>query len=515
VNRPALQIDPASRRPDHATLTASTKAHYEAFPFIEGGPERVRRWASRLRRELPDELVRGALILDVGSSTGEVAHALADRGARPVCLDLTERALRRCREAQGAVMACQADALALPFGDGVFDHSIAIGVLHHTPDTWQGLAEMARVTRRNGRVAVLLYSRRTPYELIYHLTGPVRTHVPVSRLHRLPGWTMPFLRLLMVSQIHLRLDDAQLKRMVADQLWTPRASFHSAREIRRRAAGLGLRPVGHRWIPFYSNLFVFEREPWPSRDDASAVLVARTRAHYERFPFVEGGQHRVRHWMGRMRDLLPDDLVRDASVLDVGCGSGEVARGLEDRGGRLVCLDLTEAALRRIREREGKIAACQGDALALPFAEASFDHAVAIGVLHHTPDVRRCLQEMARVTRPGGRVVVLLYARWTPYHLLYLVAGPLRSRIPVEALERVPRRFLSGMRLVVAAQVHQRLDDRQLRRLLADQLWTPHASFHPASQVRRWAASVGLRPVRRHRLLFHANLFAFERQRTR
>jgi ubiquinone/menaquinone biosynthesis C-methylase UbiE len=244
-------------------------------------------------------------------------------------------------------------------------------------------------------------------------------------------------------------------------------------------------------------------------------LTARTRAHYETFPFVEGGSKRIEHWSGRIRQLLPDVLVRGAQVLDVGCGTGEAARGLADRGARMVCLDLTEAAICLSRKLNDRVLACQADALALPFADSSFDHAVAIGVLHHTPDCRRGLEEMARVTRRHGRVVVLLYSRWTPYHLLYRMTALLRSRIPVKRLEHIPGWLLALIRLIVAAQVHQRLDDLQLKRLLADQLWTPQASFHTARQVKRWASNAELQLVRRRWLFLHANLFAFQQEKHR
>lgn len=238
------------------------------------------------------------------------------------------------------------------------------------------------------------------------------------------------------------------------------------------------------------------------------MSIARTRRHYEGHPFVEGGARRVAHWTRRMRGPLPDRLLAGTTVLDVGCGSAEIALGLAERGARPVCLDLTARAAARARRRG--LPACQANALALPFRAGTFDHAVSIGVLHHTPDTPAGLSEIVRVTRPGGRIVVLLYARWTPYHAIYTLAAPLRRRVPVERLDRMPRWFLAVMRLVVACQVGQRLGDAQLRRLLADQLWTPRASFHSCREIRRWAAELRLTEVRRHVLLCHGNIFTWE-----
>ncbi|MGW0557254.1 class I SAM-dependent methyltransferase [Streptomyces sp. NPDC002926] len=168
-------------------LGRATRAHYEAFPFIEGGEERVRLWRRRLRADLPDQLIRGTRILDVGSSIGEVAQSLRLRGADVVCVDVTHTALVRNRQLHPGAQTAQADALKLPFADATFDHAISIGVLHHTPDCRRGLEELARVTRPGGTLLVLLYDRGTPYHAAYLATEGLRRHVPVDRLRKTAG----------------------------------------------------------------------------------------------------------------------------------------------------------------------------------------------------------------------------------------------------------------------------------------------------------------------------------------
>jgi SAM-dependent methyltransferase len=102
-------------------------------------------------------------------------------------------------------------------------------------------------------------------------------------------------------------------------------------------------------------------------------------------------------------------------VLDVGCGTGAVARDAARRvapGGLVVALDRSPALLavaRELAERGGLaplIRFQRGDARALPFADGEFDVAVAATVLSHVPDGARAVPEMARVVRPGGRVGV-------------------------------------------------------------------------------------------------------------
>ena len=71
---------------------------------------------------------------------------------------------------------------------------------------------------------------------------------------------------------------------------------------------------------------------------------------------------------------------------------------------RYVGVDLTHAMLRRVGPRTGAadFAAVQGDAQRLPFADASFDHAVLHLILAVVPEPARCLGEVARVLKPGG-----------------------------------------------------------------------------------------------------------------
>jgi len=92
-----------------------------------------------------------------------------------------------------------------------------------------------------------------------------------------------------------------------------------------------------------------------------------------------------------------------ARVLEVGCGWGAFAARLEELGAEIVALDLSPRMVELARQRE--LDARVGDVQALPFADGSFDCAVANWMLYHVPDLDRALGELARVLRPGGRLV--------------------------------------------------------------------------------------------------------------
>lgn len=101
------------------------------------------------------------------------------------------------------------------------------------------------------------------------------------------------------------------------------------------------------------------------------------------------------------------------SAVDVACGSGALTRMLADRvgpAGSVIGLDVSEPMLREAERRRspGDVDTyAVGDALALPLADASVDAATIAFGLRNVADYRQCLAEMARVTRGGGRVVVL------------------------------------------------------------------------------------------------------------
>jgi len=100
------------------------------------------------------------------------------------------------------------------------------------------------------------------------------------------------------------------------------------------------------------------------------------------------------------------------SAVDVACGSGSLTRMLGDAvgpSGSAIGIDVSGAMLREAAGRAGppSIRYERGDALALPLADGCVDAATIAFGLRNVPDYRACLAEMARVTRPGGRVVVL------------------------------------------------------------------------------------------------------------
>jgi ubiquinone/menaquinone biosynthesis C-methylase UbiE len=125
---------------------------------------------------------------------------------------------------------------------------------------------------------------------------------------------------------------------------------------------------------------------------------------------LAGDEH---HWWYRgRRRVLHGELDRvalpeDARILDAGCGSGRMLDELKERGD-VVGIDANVHAVAATRRRGH--AARLSEIERMPFADASFDLVTCLDVLEHTPDDRRTLSELRRVTRPGGTLVVTVPA---------------------------------------------------------------------------------------------------------
>lgn len=167
---------------------------------------------------------------------------------------------------------------------------------------------------------------------------------------------------------------------------------------------------------------------------------------------------KVRH----LRPLLPPG----GNAIEIGAGSGRLLLRIgAERPYRLVAVDYAPYAVRAVRENLRR-AARQGDALfadalALPFAEASFDVVLSGGLLEHFRDPVAVVREMVRVLRPGG----LLYAdivprktslyRWSERgrmaHDEHLADGIFESDLPKPAWAKLARDAgLRGVRVVSA-----------------------------------------------------------------
>ena len=111
-----------------------------------------------------------------------------------------------------------------------------------------------------------------------------------------------------------------------------------------------------------------------------------------------------------VRQLVP---LEGKRVLDVGCGVGMYTAAFLRESPHVFGIEVERERAREAQERAAGVAQAVGECL--PFSNATFDVVFSHEVLEHVADDRVCAEEMVRVTRPGGRVVVFVPNRCYPF----------------------------------------------------------------------------------------------------
>lgn len=108
-------------------------------------------------------------------------------------------------------------------------------------------------------------------------------------------------------------------------------------------------------------------------------------------------------------------------VLDLAAGTGTSSVEYAADGAQVVACDFSTGMVAEGKARHPEIEFVAGDAMALPFADASFDVVTISYGLRNVQDTVRALSEMRRVTRPGGRIVIAEFSQpvWRPFRELY------------------------------------------------------------------------------------------------
>lgn len=181
--------------------------------------------------------------------------------------------------------------------------------------------------------------------------------------------------------------------------------------------------------------------------------------------------------------LLDASLPGDATIAEVGCGTGQMSLYLARADRSLVALDLSRAALalgaaaaRRYGTRQVRFVEC--DLARLPLRDGAFDVVYCSGVLHHTPNPRASFASVARAVKPGGHLILGLYNRY--------------ARLPLRLRRLIAR--ATGFRAIPFDPVLRDRKAEPARReaWLRDQYQHPEEHTHSLAEVRRWFRAQGI-----------------------
>ena len=214
----------------------------------------------------------------------------------------------------------------------------------------------------------------------------------------------------------------------------------------------------------------YEQEPFPGYPPRDSLSGLRARA--ERSAFAR---------------LLDGAIPGDATVVEVGCGTGQMSLYLARADRVVVGADLTRASLRlgaSAARRFGleRVRFVETDLQRPGLRAGAFDVVYSSGVVHHTPDPRASFAQLARLARPGGIIVLGVYNTFArmPSQLRRLVARVTRYRmIPFDPVLR-----------------ERAAEQARRNAWLRDQYQHPEEHCHSVAEVQRWFADNGVEYLR-------------------
>ena len=146
---------------------------------------------------------------------------------------------------------------------------------------------------------------------------------------------------------------------------------------------------------------------------------------------------------------MPKSL-KNKRVLEIGCGLGYHTECIIKRKANLISIDLApmsvEITKRRlnIKKLNAKVLEC--DAENLPFADNYFDVVWSWGVIHHSPDTKKCSEEIERVLKKKGKLYIMLYNRNSMYNWINVIFryGILQGKLFKMSIQELHNRYTDG-----------------------------------------------------------------------
>lgn len=187
--------------------------------------------------------------------------------------------------------------------------------------------------------------------------------------------------------------------------------------------------------------------------------------------------------------LWTEETLAGKKVLDAGCGAGRFAQVALSLGAEVFAIDYSsavDAAWKNLAPHP-RLHLIQADIYRLPFASATFDFVYSLGVLQHTPDVKKAFLSLPPLCKPGGGITVDLYLEtWRNYVLPRFYLRMITKRMPQPRLFSIIRRTTPALLKVSNALARVPVAGKVLRRFVPIANYTGVLPLSE-SQHREWA----------------------------
>ena len=153
--------------------------------------------------------------------------------------------------------------------------------------------------------------------------------------------------------------------------------------------------------------------------------------------------HRYEEYGPWFDNAMDFDHFKGIDILEIGVGLGSDHFRFASNTNRMTALDLSREHLRQTMKHLSleslQTRPIYGDAESMPFDDESFDLVYSFGVLHHTPNTKKSIDEVHRVLRSGGRAIIALYHRnsWFYWMQTILTNGIVRGGLWKKGLKRL------------------------------------------------------------------------------
>ena len=225
--------------------------------------------------------------------------------------------------------------------------------------------------------------------------------------------------------------------------------------------------------------------------------------------FDELEQYRYQK-MPFLRDYVQFPQYKGKKVLEIGCGPGIDTLQFAKGGADVWAVDLTSRAIELTRSNlslhgfDDKVQQInQGNAEKLDFPDETFDVVYSNGVLHHTEDTERSIEEVRRVLKPGGEAVIMLYNRWSWFNLLAIWTrtnieheeedAPIIRRYSTGDCRRMFKPFGGPIDIHVDRFPEKTLKFKGFKGILYNSVFVPIWNFFPKSIVRPFGWHIMIR----------------------
>jgi 2-polyprenyl-3-methyl-5-hydroxy-6-metoxy-1,4-benzoquinol methylase len=201
---------------------------------------------------------------------------------------------------------------------------------------------------------------------------------------------------------------------------------------------------------------------------------------YEKYPYPNRGiktkndAKRYINWILKIFKETPEYL-KNKEILDLGCGTGELANSLAIFGAKVTAIDLSKNSIKKAKENSKKLKTKVNflNKNILEYGEKKeYDLVIALGSLHHTINAKKGFCQAEKHLKKDGLIIIGLYNKYSRF----------RHRI-----KRLIIRVLAGNDIDKRIKIGEKLFKKNSQPAwLADKFGQPHETYHSVSELKKW-----------------------------